>query len=382
MRIPLRCLAFVSLTFALTGQAGDPRAEINELAADPETKFGLLNLIGSDLGTHRNRLVLLKKETGLSFADIYSEELRKRGLTETEIARRLQMVARRAGKEAGRAGGLGAARPVAYLGSSMDRNSIGTVVTLNPEVGLDFRSFGLVAGLPVYRVSSPQRRSTGVGDAYVSAFLRRPARRYEVVTGLTLGVPTGSKEQGLGAGRVSVDANGTVRRHFESLRPFFSGGYTNSTFNNVGYQRPFISNGNALYTSAGFDYRIGRRLMAGVGGFGLLAIGTQTLISQMSNTQPMGVAGMGVAGTSNGIPHWLPGLPGMGVGMPVGHHVGIAAVAAKDVSDYGPSGWASWSLHGDVTLSLRFAHSLPNRLTTVRIAVGVDLSHALDRLRK
>lgn len=381
MRIALRCLAFVSLTFVLTGQAGDPRAEINALAADPETKFGVLNLIGSDLGTHRNRLVLLRKETGLSFADIYSEELRKRGLTETEIARRLQMVARRAEKEAGRARGLKAARPIAYLGSSMDHSSIGTVVTLNPEVGLDLRSFGLVAGLPVYRVSSPQRRSTGIGDAYVSAFLRRPARRYEVATGFTLGVPTGSKEQGLGAGRVSVDVNGTVRRHFESLRPFFGVGYTNSMFNNVGYQRPFISNGNAFYTSAGFDYRIGGRLTAGVGGFGLLAAGTQTVISQMSNMQTMSAAGAGQGGLP-GMSSGMPGHPGMGAGMPVGHHTPIATVAGRDASDYGPSGWISWSPHADVTLSLRFAYSAPNRLTTVRLSVGFDLSHAVGRLKK
>lgn len=383
MHIALRCLAFVSLTFVLPGQAGDPRAQINALAADPETKFGLLSLIGSDLGTHRNRLVLLKKETGLSFADIYSEELRKRGLTKAEIARRLQMVVRRAGKEAGRARGLGTARPVAYLGSSMDHNSIGTVVTLNPEVGLDFRSFGLVAGLPVYRVSSPQRKPTGIGDAYVSAFLRRPARGYEVATGLTLGVPTGSRERGLGAGRVSVDVNGTVRRHFESLRPFFNVGYTNSTFNNVGYQRPFISNGNALYTSAGFDYRIGRRLTAGVGGFGLRAIGTQTVISQMSNMQSMGGPGMGSGpGMSNGMHDGLPAHPEMGAGTPVGHYVPIRTVAARDASDYGASGWTSWSLHTDVTLSLRFAYSAPNRMTTVRLGVGFDLSHAVGRLRK
>ncbi len=380
MRIALRCLAFVSLTFVLTGQAWDPRAEINALTADPETKFGVLNLIGSDLGTHRNRLVLLRKETGLSFADIYSEELRKRGLTETEIARRLQMVARRAEKEAGRARGLEAARPIAYLGSSMDHNSIGTVVTLNPEVGLDLRSFGLVAGLPVYRVSSPQRRSTGIGDAYVSAFLRRPARQYEVATGFTLGVPTGSKEKGLGAGRVSVDLNGTVRRHFESLRPFFGVGYTNSTFNNVGYQRPFISNGNAFYSSAGLDYRIGRRLTAGVGGFGLLAVGTQTVISQMSNMLSMSAPGAGLGGVPG--MSGMPGHPGMGAGMPVGHHTTIATVAGRDASDYGPSGWTSWSPHADVTLSLRFAYSAPNRLTTVRLGVGFDLSHAVGRLRK
>jgi hypothetical protein len=385
MRSAFRCLAFLSLTFVLTGQAGDPRAEINALAADPETKFQVLDLIGSDLGTHRNRLVLLKKETGLSFADIYSEELRKRGLTETGIVRRLQMVARRAAKNVGRASVFGAARPIAYLGSSMDYNSIGTVVTLNPEIGLDLRSFGFVAGLPVYRVSSPQRNTTGIGDAYVSAFLRRPARLYEVASGFTLSVPTGSKEQGLGAGRVSVDVNGTVRRHFETLHPFVGVGYTNSTFNNVGYQRPFISNGNAFYTSAGFDYRIGRRLTAGIGGFGLVAIGTQTLISQMSNMQSMDDPGSGIGGgpgMSNGMHDGLPAHPEMGAGTPVSHYVPIRTVAARDASDYGASGWTSWSLHTDVTLSLRFAYSAPNRLTTVRLGVGFDLSHAVGRLRK
>ena len=180
---------------------------------------------------------------------------------------------------------------------------------------------------------------------------------------------------------MSVDVNGTVRRHFESLRPFFGVGYTSSTFNNVGYQRPFISNGNAFYTSAGFDYRLGRRLTAGVGGFGLLAAGTQTVISQMSNMQSMSAAGAGQGGLP-GMSSGMPGHPGMGAGMPVGHHTPTATVAGRDASDYGPSGWTSWSPHADVTLSLRFAYSAPNRLTTVRLGVGFDLSHAVGRLRK
>lgn len=181
---------------------------------------------------------------------------------------------------------------------------------------------------------------------------------------------------------MSVDVNGTVRRHFESLRPFFGVGYTNSTFNNVGYQRPFISNGNAVYTSAGVDYKIGRRLTAGIGGFGLLALGTQTVISQMSNMLSMGTSGSGQGGVPGMGTGMHNGQPGMGAGMPVGFHAPITTVAGRDASDYGPSGWTSWSPHADVTLSLRLAYSAPNQLTTVRLSVGFDLSHAVGRLRK
>lgn len=381
MQFILRLLGILALAFTLTGQVADPQVRINGLASDEETKFRTLDIMAADLGTHRNRLILLKKNTGQSFADIYAAELRKRGFTETAILERIRLMTEKAERVTRRSAGLATVHPVAYIGSSVDHSSAGTVVALNPEFGFDFRSVGLVAGLPIYRASSLQRKSTGIGDAYLSAFLRQPVRRYDVGAALTLGLPTGAREQGLGAGRVSVDVNGTIGRHLESWRPFISGGYTNSTFNNVGYQRPFISNGNAVYTSVGADHRIRRRWTVGAGGFGLKALGTQTVISQMARSQ-IGSAMAGMPDMGNGIHVGLPGHSTMIGAMPFGPQVPVTTVAARDASDYGPTGWLSWSPRADVIVTVRVARSFPNELTTVRVGVGFDLSNSFTRLRR
>jgi len=59
-------------------------------------------------------------------------------------------------------------RPVGYIGSTVDRNSAGTFVTLAPEIGVDFGKYAIVAGLPIYRISATQRDTTGIGDAYLT----------------------------------------------------------------------------------------------------------------------------------------------------------------------------------------------------------------------
>lgn len=390
MRIVALILASLLLSIEVAGQdsLADSRSRINLLTADIQTKFTTLDAMASTLGTHRNRLILLKKESGRSFADIYADELRKRGASEPAIEARFQQVLEAVSGSWPVWSSATGPRPIGYIGSTVDRNSAGTFVTLAPELGMDFGNFAIVAGVPIYGISTTQRDVIGIGDAYVSAFLRQPLRRVDLGTALTVGFPTGNKDEGLGAGRVSVDLNGTLQRQFESLRPFVTGGYTNSTFNNVGYQRPFISNGNAFYASGGLDYTIRRRWTAGVGGFALHALGTQTVISQMvgvpqagsmpvSGSMP-GMPGMPGMGSGPTGPHTMPG--GMPPGTPIYGHAPIATIPSQDVSDHGLSGWTSWSPHPDVTFSLRVAHSFPYGLTTVRLGAGFDLSRQLKRL--
>lgn len=390
MRIVSLILVSLLLSIGLEGQSSfaDSRSRINLLTADPETKFTTLDAMASTLGTHRNRLILLKKESGRSFSDIYADELRKRGASEPAIEARFQQVLETvSGLRPGWSSAAGP-RPIGYIGSTVDWNSAGTFVTLAPELGMDFGRFAIVAGVPIYSISATQRVVSGIGDAYASVFLRQPLRRLDLGVAFTVGVPTGNEDEGLGAGRVSVDLNGTLQRQYESFRPFVTGGYTNSTFNNVGYQRPFISNGNAVYTSGGLDHIIRRRWTAGVGGFALHALGTQTVISQMvatpgSGAMPGGGSMPGMPGMS-GIDHGASGNSGMPGGMPPGTpvygHAPIATVPAQDVSDHGVTGWTSWSPHPDITFSLRIAYSFPYELTTVRLGVGFDLSRPLMRL--
>ncbi|MBA3975704.1 MAG: hypothetical protein C0504_15980 [Candidatus Solibacter sp.] len=66
--------------------------------------------------------------------------------------------------------------------------------------------------------------------------------------------------------------------------------------------------------------------------------------------------------------------------MPFYGYAAQTNVPGSDVSDYGASAWASWSLTPFVKLNLRVARSIPYELTTVRVGLGFDLSGALSRL--
>ena len=274
-------------------------------------------------------------------------------------------------------------RPIAYIGTVADHNSAGTFLSVSPEVGIDSRRFAFVVGVPIYRFSATQREATGIGDVYASMFVRGSDGPYDVGAAVTVAAPTGNREQGLGSGRVSVDANSTVQRRFEHLRPFVTGGFTNSLFSNVGYQRPFISNGNSTYASVGIDYRLHRQFTLGLGGFGVHAIGEQMVISQMAATAPPTAS---IPGVPPG--HMPPGMgtgsPGSGAmpsgGMPFYGLGPQTVVPGSDVSDHGVSAWASWSIFPVITLNLNVARSIPYELTTIRVGLGFDLSRPFSRL--
>ncbi|MDP2999082.1 MAG: hypothetical protein Q8N47_16455 [Bryobacterales bacterium] len=391
--IPLLVALLTSVPVFVAGQTSPTNleaqiAQIDRLAADPDAKLQLLHRMAVDLGTHRNRLILLKKQSEETFGQIYVRELRAGGFNDDTILKKLRSLEQRMKGVFDSEQAPQGFQPLLYVGTTVDRNSAGTFVALSPEVGVDSERFALVAGIPVYGISATQREVTGIGDAYVAGFLRHQVGRYDLGTSLTLGFPTGDRSQGFGAGRISVDLNGTVQRGFERIRLFVTGGFTNSVFNNVGYQRPFISNGNALYASGGLDYRLHRRLTAGVGGFALHAMGTHTVISRMTGVTPGSppTQGMPPGGMPPGNMQPGPGtgMPGSGMmpsgGLPFYGRSSQVSMPGDDLADRGVSGWVLWSLHPGVTLNLTLARSVPYELTTVRVGVGFDLSRPFSRL--
>ena len=382
----LMCLIVISASVAgqiVSADVGAAMAQIDRLAADPDAKLQIIQLMAVDLGTHRNHLIFLKKQGQDSFGQVYVRELRKRGLDDEAILKKLRSIARPTIVRPQHERTATAFTPIAYVGTAADLNSAGTFISVSPEVGIDSHRFAFVVGIPIYRISATQREATGIGDAYASVFVRQPVGSSELGAALTVAAPTGNNDEGLGAGRVSVDLNGSVQRRFERLRPFVTVGFTNSLFNNVGYQRPFISNGNSLYESGGVDYRVHRRLTVGLGGFGVQAMGDQMVISQMTVTAP----------PASSMPGMPPGHmpPGMGPGsagsgaMPTGSmpfygHGPQTVVPGSDVSDQGVSAWTAWTVTPGITLTVNVARSIPYELTTVRVGIGFDLSLPLAHL--
>lgn len=171
-------------------------AQIDRLAADPDAKLQIIQLMAVDLGTHRNHLIFLKKQSQESFGQIYVNEPRKRGLDDDAILKKLHLIESPLdGRPQAELSATGF-RPIAYLGTTADHNSAGTLVSISPEIGIDSRHFAFVVGLPIYRVSATQHTGIGIGDAYSSVFVRQPRNR----------------DEGLGASRVSINMNGTVQR--------------------------------------------------------------------------------------------------------------------------------------------------------------------------
>ncbi len=381
-------------------------AAIDAITAQPDRKMLAVELMAERLGTHRNRLLLLRRESGESFGRIFVEQLAQRGRSPREIVSELRAMRRefekrwrRLRRSAGD-GGSPPARPILYLGTGVDYNSVGTFVTLTPEAGFDTRHVSLVGGVPFYRLPGTTSAATGIGDAYISGLARGNAGRFLVGANVVVGFPTGDEARGLGAGKVTIDASGLVERRFERWRPFGRVGVANYVFNNIGYQRPYIATGNAAHFSGGVDFRAHRRVILGAGAFAVRPWGTQNVHSRMwdhGHTAPPGSGpGPGAGGGGPGMGHGggmsAPGaLPtatptsALGLGtlqhmpgdMPFLPPTPGGEVPAEDLRDHGVSAWVSFRLHRSLTLNFSVSRSFPFELTTASVGLGFDLGRLL-----
>ncbi|MCL5742761.1 MAG: hypothetical protein M1541_02365, partial [Acidobacteria bacterium] len=267
--------------------------------------------------------------------------------------------------------------PVLSVDTAADHNSAGTFYTVMPEVGIDSRHASLVASIPWYRNSGSTFSNAGIGDVYATGLLRTSVKRYDLASSLTIGFPTGDHALGLGAGKLTFDAAGTVVVNFGKIRPFVTAGFANSIFN-IGYQRPYISDGNPAHFAGGAEFQLTGRLLVGVGGFAVRPQGEQAVVSRAMAAMPGNGNGTGSGngmGAGNGM--------GNGRGQSGTPHVPVYAVApqysapASDLQDHGANAWASFRLHQGVNLNFAVARSVPFQLTTVQVGLGFDLAHFL-----
>ena len=362
------------------GQSDDQamQAEIERIdgfAADPETKLLVADAMAERLQTHRNRLLLLRRQTGHPFSRIFVDLLAAAGKSVPEILTELRAVNRAVEKALAEhlpaQGGSPPVRPLLLLHTSVDHNSAGTFYSLTPEAGIETRRVSLFAGLPYYRNAGTLTAGGGPGDAYFVALLRGGVSRYDVASSVSVGFPTGDASQGLGAGEVTFDAAGTVSRNLETVRPFLTVGFTNSVFANVGYLRPYVSNGAAAHVSGGLEFQVRHRLTFGVSGFALRPLGEQTVHSRMT----------GAADTPSGRTameeHMNPQSAHVTRQRPFYEYAQRSIVPAGQLHDHGAGVWASAALHRGVWLNLAVTRSQPFELTTVRFGLGFDLGRFL-----
>ncbi len=367
---------------------------IDRLAAVEDSRPAVVSAIAGALGVHRNHVVLLRKETGQPYGLLFVRELQKLGVADDAIATRLHTLERdiqqriaqdRAGTGGPPASGV---RPVLSLNTGVDYNSAATFLWFNAEAGVDSAHASLVAGVPYYRDSSGGTAVSGVGDAYLLGSLFGRAARMDLAASLTVGMPSGDKDLGLGAGKVTADLSGTVAHAFGRVRPFAGAGFANSIFN-FAYQRPYIADGNAAHFSGGADLRVAPQLSLGAGGFAVIPSGAQVVYSRIVTAQTPGaqtaVIGKGGAPGSGGSGYGS----GNGSGGPPSStpakappHMpflanAVSTPSAADLRDYGAKAWAAVSLGRGVSLHFSVARSVPFQLTTARAGLGLDLPRLL-----
>jgi|GEM_PF-758224 len=387
VRFFLICL----FAFAALAQQRDPLLDseikrLDALAADPETKLLVVGAIADDLGVHTNRLLLLRRQTGKSFGETYLSSLEEQHQRQDAILVRL----RRVREEIDRRSRQGrepefSAVPILFIGTSVDHNSVGTLFAVVPEVGIEFRHGYVVAGVPYYEGAGGQLSSGGVGDAHVTGSVYSAIRGVELASAITIGAPTGDRSRGLGAGKTTLNVTGTIARRFGRARPFFTAGLANSVFNNIGYQRPYVSDGNAGLFAGGIDLSAGRRFRAGAGAFAVRPFGQQTVYSWVSTvsassgtgTQPPPATWPGMGGGMPGMGGWMPGTGSGSSEMHVWERGTNVAATPDELRDHGVNAWASIALHPAVALNVGIARSLPFHLTTARFGLGFNLSRIL-----
>lgn len=365
--------------------------KLDALTANPDLKIVVVAAMADSLQIHRNHLLLLRKETGQSFGTIFVAELRSRGMEDDAILHRLRAVRGNVDRQLARENVIPnatAPRPVLAVGSAVDHNSAATVYSLVPEIGFDSSHLAAVVGVPYYRISNTSLSSTGLGDVYVTAFLRGRVIGFDFGSALTLGAPTGDRSKGLGTGKVTVDATGTVARRLGLAKPWVSAGFANSVFTNVGYQRPYITDGNVVHFSGGMDFALPHKLGFGLGGFGLEPFGNQVVYSQTVMSVSSGSGG-NTSNSQNGGGMTSGGGMGSGMGsggsmtmppsgsMPFYDRAQQTMVSASELRDYGASMWLSVPLHSGISLKAGVARSVPFHLTTVGVGVSIDVPHLL-----
>lgn len=396
MKNPLILAVFIaSLRLSLSAQTDNLALEsevkrIDALTGDPDIKLAVVGAMADQLNIHRNHLILLRKESGQSYGAIFVSELRSRGIDDSEIVSQLRALNRKVnGRLDGfspRSADVSSPRPVASLSTGIVHNPAGTFYSLVPEIGIDSSHVALVVGVPYYRVSAPNASTGGVGDVYVAGFLRGRVAGFEVGSTITLGTPTGDRSKGLGSGKTTIDGTGTIAKRIRFVRPWLSAGFTNSVFNNIGYQRPYVEDGNALHFSGELDWVIWRRFGMGFGGFALRPTGNQTVYYQVIQTPSSNARSSGSSGGQmpGGM---MPGgsMPGMGNGpAPGGRSPGVtmpfyevsqmSIVSAADLEDHGVAAWATLPLYRGFSLNISVARSVPFHLTTARFGVGIDVA--------
>ena len=362
--------------------------KLDALTADPEIKLVVVGAMADALHVHRNHLIRLRKDGGQSYGAIFVSALRERGMDYDVILRELRAlnreVARRLTDFNVRSMSAATTRPILSIATASDHNSADTVYSLVPEIGIDSRHAAFVVGVPYYRTFGTNAPTGGLGDVYATAFVRGRASVFDVGSTVTLAAPTGDRNKGLGAGKVSAGATGTISRRLEFARLWLSGGFTNSVFNNVGYERPYITDGNAVHIEGAVEFTLHHKVALGIGGFALRPFGAQTVYSQTANADSAALDGGQSPGTPGGmmpgghmgqVPAATVSAPGMS--MPFYDRTQRSIVDASDLQDHGASVWLSIPLRPGLSLHAGMARSLPFHLTTVRVGFGLDLARLL-----
>ncbi|MFB3825964.1 MAG: hypothetical protein ACE15B_04310 [Bryobacteraceae bacterium] len=328
---------------------------LDAAAADPDVKLTAVNLIAARLQEHPNHIMLLRRQTGKSLAQVFIAELRKRGESDAQIVSALQTVNREL--EASAAGAGDGSRPVLLVRTGVDRYSGGTIFSFFPEAGWRWANASAVIGAPVYAASGTPLKSRGLGDVYATGSVFGSAQRADFRGALTVGFPTGDRDRGLGAGKTTFDLTGGAGAAFGRARLFGDAGVANSVFNNAGYQRPYVETGNAFHAAGGAGFRVAPGVEAGAAAFALRPWGTQQVYSRVAETataQPM---------------------PGRSANRkkPIFQQTPVATVEAADMRDHGVNAWLTVRLHRAVWLEGAVARSVPFQLTIVHFGLGFDL---------
>lgn len=386
--MPSRLLIAACLLVRLLAGAGaELAAELARLdtqARDPDGKLVVAALVAEHLGVHRNHLVFERRQTGRSYSQILVSLLESQKVSEAEMLARVRQLNADIEETLGNA--PAGAVPLLLLSTAIDHNSTGTFYSLTPEVGIDAGPVALLAGVPLYRNGAASPAAAGIGDVYAAAYLRGSRGIVDLGASLTAGFPTGDRERGLGAGKTTVDGVGSLGFHFANARFFVNAGMTNSVFNNVGYQRPYITDGPAAHFSGGLEGRWAGRVTAGLGAFAVRPFGEQEVWSRVVTTQTAPVT---LPGRPSPLPLPLPD-PRPGRTGPLRERlrslglletVQWIVTPGEDLQDHGPNAWVSFLVGPGVSLDVAVARSIPFHLTAVRAGLSFDVGHWIQRAR-
>jgi hypothetical protein len=246
-------------------------------------------------------------------------------------------------------------------------SSDGSVYDLGSALGYNFsRHFGVDAGVPLNFVGTPSSikknnpgavSGIGVGSFFMDLKLNYANQSLNYSSTIHLTAPTGDTKKGFSTGHATWNFANHFDHAFGDFSPFLDAGLGNTVMDTKFFHRPFITFGYNAQFEGGLEYDPGKFSFS-ASAYDVAPWGNQTVISRVFRCGSSAKCSAG-GPTKNRNSFTT---------------TSVSSGAADLVRDNGFNAGIDYKPTSNLDLEFDFSRSVPLRLNSYSLGIGVDLS--------